>query len=41
MTILRERGQHLRPVGKKQGVADIEENDASFSHESILLKASD
>jgi hypothetical protein len=40
VTIARDWGQHLRPVGEEKSVADVEENDAPFCHVPILLKAS-
>jgi hypothetical protein len=40
MTISPERGQHLRPVRKQQGITDIEKNYTPISHLSILSKLS-
>ena len=38
MKLAGDWGQHFRPVGEEQSVADIEENDARFGHVFILLK---
>jgi len=38
MTIAGDRSQHLRAIGEEQCVADIEKDDAPFTHIFILLK---